>query len=83
MPDTTAPAVSPLVGLFLDSKAVSALEPGDIIVSVGRALHLDATTGHMLGYDHWTYAAFGPDGKRLGTTRLRQDVQVNVIRQAA
>jgi hypothetical protein len=70
-------------GLYLARVPVGMLASGDIVISVGRALHLDQRTGHMLGYDHWTYAAYGPDGKRLGTTRLRQDAEVNVIRQAA
>lgn len=70
-------AAGPLAGLYLTRKPAAELAPGDIVVSVGRALHLREKTGHVLGYDRWAYVTFGPVA-RAGTVTLCRLSEVNV-----
>ena len=73
MPDT------PPEGIYLDDVPVRDLAPGDIIYSVGRLLHLTGKTGHVCGYDHWSYRRYGPEA-RAGETHLRADGEARIVR---
>lgn len=81
MADTQeAAAPAALAGLYLTRTPVPELAPGDIVISVSRALHLGAKVGHSGGYDYWSYTQHRPGGRYSGTTSLRRDGHAAVIR---
>jgi hypothetical protein len=71
-----------LEGLWVRQVPVAELAPGDIVISVGRAVHLGERTGTVLGYDRWTYTVYGPDGYVYHGDKmeLRHDGTANVLR---
>ena len=69
-------------GPYAAEVPVTDLAPGDVVISVGRLLHLTGKTGHVLGYDHWDYRRYDGTVSMTGTTHLRADGRALVLRGA-